>query len=91
MAFTTSLTETNIGIPLADTYARITLLRCDKEQCLLQVSHYANADARHANAQPVYDRTMFAPTADLQPGTDPLAIGYAWLKTQSEYADALDS
>jgi hypothetical protein len=91
MAFTTSLTETNIGIPLADTYARITLLRCDKKQCLLQVSHYANADARHANAQPVYDRTMFAPTADLQPGTDPLAIGYAWLKTQSEYADALDS
>jgi hypothetical protein len=91
MAFTTSLTETNIGIPLADTYARITLLRCDKEQCLLQVSHYANAEARHANASPVYDRTVFAPTADLQPGTDPLAIGYAWLKTQSEYADALDS
>ncbi len=90
MAFTTSLAETNIGIPLADTYARITLLRCDKEQCLLQVSHYATADARHANASPVFDRTVFAPTTELQPGADPLAIGYAWLKTQPEYADAED-
>jgi hypothetical protein len=91
MALSISLTETNIGIPLADTYARITLMRCDKEQTLMQVSHYANADARHANAQPVYDRTVFAPTADLQPGTDPLAIGYAWLKTQLEYTGAVDS
>jgi hypothetical protein len=91
MALSISLIETNIGIPLADTYARITLLRCDKEQCLLQVSHYANAEARHANASPVYDRTVFAPTADLQPGTDPLAIGYAWLKTLPEYTGAVDS
>jgi len=90
MALSTSLTETFIGIPLADTYARITLMRCDKEQTLLQVSHYANADARNAEAQPVFDRTMFAPTGELQPGADPLAIGYAWLKTQPEYAQAED-
>jgi hypothetical protein len=38
----------------------------------------------------VFDRTVFAPTAELQPGADPLAIGYAWLKTQPEYADAVD-
>lgn len=90
MAFTTDLTETNIGIPMADTYARITLMRCDKEQTLMQVSHYANADARSANASPVYDRTVFAPTAELQFGANPLAIGYAWLKTQPEYTDAID-
>ena len=78
MALTISLNETNIGIPLPDTYARITLLRCDKEQCLMQISHYANADARQANASPVYDRTFMAPTSELQPGNDPLAIGYAW-------------
>lgn len=90
MALTISLDETNIGIPLADTYARITLLRCDKEQCLIQVSHYANADARHANASPVYDRTFMAPTSELQPGNDPLAIAYAWLKTQLDYAEAVD-
>lgn len=90
MALITSLAETNIGIPLADTYARITLMRCDKEQTLLQVSHYANADARNANASLVYDRTLFAPTSELRPGDNPLAIGYAWLKTQAEYADAED-
>jgi len=88
MALSITLNETNIGIPLADTYARITLLRCDKEQCLMQISHYATADARHANASPVFDRTVFAPTAELQPGANPLAIGYAWLKTQPEYSDA---
>lgn len=90
MALTASLTETHIGIPLADTYARITLMRCDKERTLLQVSHYANADARNTDAMPVFDRTLFAPTSELQPGSDPLAIGYTWLKTQSEYADAED-
>jgi len=90
MALLISLDETNIGIPLADTYARITLLRCDKEQCLMQISHYASADARQANASPVYDRTFMAPTSELQPGSDPLAIGYAWLKTQPDYAEAVD-
>ena len=88
MALTTSLAQTNIGIPMADTYARITLMRCDKEQTLMQISHYANADARNGNASPVFDRTLFAPTAELQPGANPLAIGYAWLKTQPEYSDA---
>lgn len=90
MALLISLDKTNIGIPLADTYARITLMRCDKEQTLLQVSHYANADARNTNALPVYDQTFLAPTSELQPGSNPLAIGYSWLKTQSEYAGALD-
>ncbi len=90
MALSTSLTETNIGIPMADTYARITLMRCDKEQTLMQVLHYANADARNTNAQPVFDRTLFAPTSELQPGDNPLAIGYAWLKTHLEYSDAVD-
>ena len=91
MALITDLAETNIGIPLADTYARITLMRCDKEQTLLQVSHYANADARNANASPIYDRTFFAPTAELKPGNNPLAIGYEWLKTQTEYSSAINA
>lgn len=90
MAFAISLPQTNIGIPLTNTYARITLLRCDKDQCLMQVSHYANSKARQASANPVYDRTVIAPTNELKPGNDPLAIGYAWLKTQPEYAGAVD-
>ena len=90
MALSTSLAQTNIGIPMADTYARITLMRCDKEQTLMQISHYANADARNEDASPVFDCTLFAPTSELQPGANPLAIGYAWLKTQPEYSDAAD-
>ena len=91
MALIADLAETNIGIPLDNTYARITLLRADKDGLLLQVSHYATAEARAANAQPVLDRTVMAPTTELQPGTTPLAIGYAWLKRQPEYSDATDA
>ena len=91
MALIVDLTETPYGIAITGAYARITLMRCDKEQTLMQVSHYANADARQANASPVYDRTFFAPTSELQPGANPLAIGYAWLKGQPEYVDATDA
>lgn len=91
MALITDLAETNIGIPLDNTYARITLLRADKEGLLLQVSHYATAEARTANAQPVLDRTVMAPTSELQPGATPLAIGYEWLKQQPDYAGATDA
>ncbi len=90
MALQTSLTETNIGIPLNDTYARITLMNGNKERFVVQVSHYATADARNNNASPVYDRTFMIPFAELQPASDPLAMGYNWLKTQSEYSDAID-
>jgi hypothetical protein len=91
MALITDLAETSIGIPLNNTYARITLLRADKEGLLLQVSHYATAEARAAGAQSVLDRTVMAPTADLTPGITPLAIGYDWLKRQPDYADAQDA
>ena len=90
MALTASLAQTNIGIPVADTYARIMMMRCDKERTLVHVAHYANAEARNADAMPVFDQTLFAPTGELQSGSDPLAIGYAWLKTQPEYTDAED-
>ena len=90
MALSLSLPETNIGIPLADTYARIKLLQCNNTDCFIHVSHYANADARQADATPVYDATLVARFEELQPGADPLAIAYTWLKTQPEYADAVD-
>lgn len=90
MALTTSLLETNIGIPVADTYARITMMRSTKEETLLLVNYYATASARDVNALPVLERTFNARTEELQPGDNPLAIGYAWLKTQSEFADAVD-
>lgn len=90
MALQSSLTETNIGIPLNDTYARITLMNGNKDRFIVQVSHYATADARNKNASPVYDRTFMIPFEELQSAADPLAMGYNWLKTQPEYSDAID-
>jgi hypothetical protein len=86
MALSITLTETDIGIPMADTYARIVMWRGEKEQTLIQVAHYATADARKANAQPVANRTVFAPTSDCEG----MAAMYAWLKTQPDYAGAVN-
>lgn len=90
MALIIDLAETNIGIPLTNTYARITLLRADKEGLLIQVCHYASAAARAAEAQPVLEVCIMASSAELRPGATPLAIGYDWLKRQSQYANATD-
>ena len=91
MALITDLAETPFGIPIPNAYARISLLRADKHGLLLQVSHYATEAAAKAGAQPILDRTEFAPTDQLQPGVSPLAIGYAWLKQQPAYADSKDT
>ena len=86
MALSITLTETDIGIPMADTYARIMTWRGDKDQTLIHVAHYANQDARQSNAQPVADRTLFAPTTECEGMT----AMYDWLKTQPDYASAVD-
>ena len=91
MALIVDLTETPYGIAIPGAYARISLLRADKQGLLLQVSHYASEAAAKAGAQPILDRTEFAPTDQLQPGVSPLAIGYAWLKQQPAYADSKDT
>lgn len=91
MALIVDLTETPYGIAISGAYARISLLRADKQGLLLQVSHYATEAAAKAGAQPILDRTEFALTAELQPGVNPLAIGYAWLKQQPAYADSKDT
>ena len=86
MALSITLNETDIGIPMADTYARIVMWRGDKDQTLVQVAHYANEDARQSDAQPVANRTVFAPTPDCEG----MAAMYDWLKTQPDYAGAAD-
>jgi hypothetical protein len=91
MALITDLAETPYGIAITGAYARISLLRADKQGLLLQVSHYASEAAAKAGAQPILDRTEFAPTDQLQPGVSPLAIGYAWLKQRPAYADSKDT
>ena len=66
MALIVDLTETPYGIAITGAYARISLLRADKQGLLLQVSRYATESAAKAGAQPILDRTEFAPTAALQ-------------------------
>jgi len=90
MALQLSLTETNIGIPLNDTYARITLMKGDNQNFIIQVSHYVNADARNNNASPIHDKTFIVPFSEFESGQNPLSIGYNWLKTQPEYSTAID-
>lgn len=88
MAFLICLEETSIGIPLPNSYARITMMRCDNSESMIQVSHYANEAARRNGAQPIDSRCYTAPASELQPGPNPIAIAYAWLRTQPEYAGA---
>ena len=47
--------------------------------------------AAQAGASPILDRTEFAPTEELAPGPNPLAIGYAWLKQQPAYVESKDA
>lgn len=91
MALIVDLTETPYGIAITGAYARISLLRANKHGLLLQVSHYATEAAAKANASPILDRTEFAPTEELAPGPNPLAIGYAWLKQQPAYVESKDA
>ena len=91
MALIINLSETPFGIPIPNAYARLSMLRADKEGLLLQVSHYANEQAARSGAQSIMERTLSAPTAELQPGANPVAIGYAWLKQQPGYAESHDA
>ena len=91
MALIVDLTETPYGIAITGAYARLSMLRADKDGLLLQVSHYASERAARSGAQSIMERTLNAPTAELQPGVNPIAIGYAWLKKQPGYVESRDA
>lgn len=90
MALLTDLETTNIGVPLKGTYARILTVLGDKNSFMITVAHYLDASTRAADAQPVLERAFAASVSQLLPASDPLAMAYAWLKTQPEYADSVD-
>jgi len=87
MALLVDCAETIIGIPMADTYARIVGFQGDKTYVMLTVEHYANEQARNSNAQALAMRTYTAPVAEFTGG---LPSMYAWLKQQPEYQGAED-
>ena len=86
MALKISITNSNVGVPFAEAYARITNIHGNKDQVQYQVSVSANADARQANAQEVAQHAFYCPTP-----TGNLMDGlYADLKQQVGFEDAQD-
>ena len=86
MALKIYITNSNVGVPFAEAYARITNIHGNKDQVQYQVSVSANADARQANAQEVAQHAFYCPTP-----TSNLMDGlYADLKQQVGFEDAID-
>ena len=86
MALKISIPTSNVGIPFAEAYARITNIFANKDQCQYQVSVSANADARQANAQEVAQHAFYCatPKGNLMDGL------YADLKQQVGFENAED-
>lgn len=86
MALKISIATSNVGVPFAEAYARITNIFGNKDQVQYQVSVSANADARAANAQEVAQHAFYCATPD-----GPLmAALYADLKQQPGFEGAED-
>jgi len=86
VALKLSITTSNVGVPFAQAYARITNIHGNKDQVQYQVSVSANADARQANAQEVAQHAFYCPT----PADNLMASLYAELKTQVGFEAAVD-
>jgi hypothetical protein len=86
MALKISITNSNVGVPFTEAYARITNIHGNKDQVQYQVSVSANADARQANAQEVAQHAFYCttPTGNLMDGL------YADLKQQVGFENAQD-
>ena len=86
MALKISITNSNVGVPFTEAYARITNIHGNKDQVQYQVSVSANADARQANAQEVAQHAFYCvlPTGNLMDGL------YADLKQQVGFENAED-
>lgn len=85
MALKLSISNSNVGVPFENAYARITNIFCNKDQVQYQVSVSANIDARMANAQEVAQYAFYCAT----PQGNLMAGLYADLKQQTgfEYAE----
>jgi hypothetical protein len=86
MALKISIATSNVGIPFAEAYARITNIFGNKDQVQYQVAVYATADARQANAQEVGQHAYYCatPQGNLMDGL------YADLKMQAGFEGAVD-
>lgn len=87
MALKISIPNSNVGVPFAEAYARVTNVYGNKNTCQYQVGVSANKDARENNAQDVAQHAFYAP----MPQDMPLLMAlYAHLKTQPGFESAED-
>lgn len=86
MAIKISIPTSNVGVSFTEAYARITNIFGNKDQVQYQVSVFANADARAANAQEVANHAFYCamPDGPLFPAL------YADLKNQVGFENAED-
>jgi hypothetical protein len=86
MALKISIPTSNVGVPFAEAYARITAIIGTKDQIQYKVSISANADARAAEAREVAAHAFYCamPDGPLFPAL------YADLKQQPGFEGAED-
>lgn len=87
MALKVDCNETVIGVPMTNTYARITHYQGDKNYVMFFVEHHANETARHGNYDSVATVSFTVPTTECDANLTSL---YAWLKQQPNYLNAED-
>ncbi len=98
MALQIALTETNVGMPAPEAYAKIAAFHYDAAANRLEcfVNIYASVAARQAGKAPI-DGGVFTgtPGSDSVPSLDGDTAGaraelYTWLKTLPKFAGATD-
>lgn len=80
--------DSMVGSSFPEAYVKLEFSRVYKDATYLFVNWYADAQARVDNKQPVRQKEFTAQTTDLIGDFYPAA--YTWLKTQPEFAGAID-
>lgn len=88
MALTLNLVNSDVGYEFKDAYARILFARTFKDQTFVFVNFHADEAARWANKNPVKQKEYIAQTSSLVGDFFPAM--YTWLKTQEDFAGAID-
>jgi hypothetical protein len=86
MALKLDLDHTDIGVPLAGAYARITNWTGNKDQTQFVVEFYASEEARQDGARSVRTEAYYVSTPD----APSLSEMYSWLKMQPGFEVAED-
>jgi hypothetical protein len=90
MALQVDLAMTHFGIPVPAAYARIVTISGDDTMITVQVGFYASETARIEGRTPVDFRTYQLVSPDYNQDKGVKQVLYAFLKTQADFATAID-